>query len=601
MLDVFRKKAKIIIYITAFVFIVGMAIMGISGLFDQRRDTHVGEIAGEKITYQQYTQWFRNQLQSFTQENPDQELDDATVKRINDQTWQQLVQMVLFDQEVKRRRIRIRDEDVIDKLKNDPPQFIRESELFYTNGRFDREKYLNTLITGLAPNGEPLDLSWLEGHVRDQLPYELLLEQVRQEVQVTEEDAREDFSEKNNKATGKVIHFDQNKVKGVEVSDEEIATHYEENKEDFKKAPGAKYKYVRFEIKPSEQDEAEVAERIISIEERIKTGEDFAELAREYSEDPSNAEKGGDLGFFGRGRMVPEFEERAFNMNVGQVSEPVKTQFGWHIIKVTDTRTNEEGEKEVQASHILLRTEASERTKMEFEDKAREFQRLVKKDGIEPAAEKMEYNVQESGIFEENATFIQGVGRFEDLVEFGFNNRVEAVPEVKEAMNGDFYVLQLAERLPERFDELETVKPRIRTTLERKKKVAEAIRKAHEFQEKYEPSQYLANATREGWEIVEAKDVTIDRSVPGIGKVEELNEAMLAAEDGEFTSVIEGERGAYIALVEERQHPDMEEFEENRDKLIEELKTREQSQHVNEWYRELMEEAEIVDNREMFF
>ncbi len=99
MLEVFRKKAKIIIYITAFVFIVGMAIMGISGLFDQRRATHVGEIAGEKITYQQYSQWFRNQLQSFTQENPDQELDDATVQRINDQTWQQLVQMVLFDQD----------------------------------------------------------------------------------------------------------------------------------------------------------------------------------------------------------------------------------------------------------------------------------------------------------------------------------------------------------------------------------------------------------------------------------------------------------------------------------------------------------------------
>lgn len=87
---------------------------------------------------------------------------------------------------------------------------------------------------------------------------------------------------------------------------------------------------------PEEQQQLALA-KAISITQRIQAGEDFAELARQYSEDPGSASNGGDLGFFGRGMMVPEFEAAAFGLEVGQVTaEPVRTQFGYHIIKVTD-------------------------------------------------------------------------------------------------------------------------------------------------------------------------------------------------------------------------------------------------------------------------
>lgn len=75
----------------------------------------------------------------------------------------------------------------------------------------------------------------------------------------------------------------------------------------------------------------------IVLESKIKNGEDFESLAKQYSMCPSG-QRGGDLGYFGRGQMVPEFENAAFKMAIGEVSEPVKTQFGWHIIKVLDKR-----------------------------------------------------------------------------------------------------------------------------------------------------------------------------------------------------------------------------------------------------------------------
>jgi len=71
----------------------------------------------------------------------------------------------------------------------------------------------------------------------------------------------------------------------------------------------------------------------------VKKGTDFAELARQKSKDPGAAAEGGDLGYFGKEQMVPEFAEVAFKLDKGQVSDPVKTQFGWHIIKVEDKRT----------------------------------------------------------------------------------------------------------------------------------------------------------------------------------------------------------------------------------------------------------------------
>lgn len=111
----------------------------------------------------------------------------------------------------------------------------------------------------------------------------------------------------------------------VEVTDEEVKDYFEENKETFNEQEQVDARHILVE------DEKLANE----LYEKLKDGADFAELAQEHSTDGSAA-SGGNLGFFGRGQMVPEFEEKAFSLKVGEISEPVKSEFGYHIIETLD-------------------------------------------------------------------------------------------------------------------------------------------------------------------------------------------------------------------------------------------------------------------------
>jgi foldase protein PrsA len=132
-------------------------------------------------------------------------------------------------------------------------------------------------------------------------------------------------------------------LKDVEVTDEEVQAKYDEYQ------PEIRASHILVE------DEATAKE----VKEKLEGGADFAELAKEYSTDTVSAEQGGDLDFFGPGVMVPEFEEAAYALEVNEISEPVQTQHGWHIIKVTEKKEKEpleemkeDLEKEIKLSKV---------------------------------------------------------------------------------------------------------------------------------------------------------------------------------------------------------------------------------------------------------
>ncbi|MEH7886292.1 peptidylprolyl isomerase [Bacillus sp. JJ1609] len=128
----------------------------------------------------------------------------------------------------------------------------------------------------------------------------------------------------------------------IKITEEEMKTYFEENKDSFDQKEQVKASHILV------KDEAAAKK----VKEELDNGKDFAELAKKYSTDKSNAEAGGDLGYFAKGEMAEEFEKAAFNLKIDEISEPVKTEFGYHIIKVSDKKAAKAAEFEDHKNEI---------------------------------------------------------------------------------------------------------------------------------------------------------------------------------------------------------------------------------------------------------
>jgi len=200
-------------------------------------------------------------------------------------------------------------------------------------------------------------------------------EQALKQNNITEEELREDIRE--NLPVQKV----QEEVSDdAEPTDEEIQKYYEQNKESqFTTPEQVCVSHILFA-----KDQKEKAE---DVKKQLEDGGDFAELAKQYSQDPGSAEKGGDLGCLGKGETVPPFEEAAFGADEGEIVGPVKTQFGYHLLKVTEKKpqqTRPLSEVEPQISSQLSSEQQSEAFSkwLDEQKKKRDVQYL---EGYKPA------------------------------------------------------------------------------------------------------------------------------------------------------------------------------------------------------------------------
>jgi len=126
----------------------------------------------------------------------------------------------------------------------------------------------------------------------------------------------------------------------INVTEEDMSIYYKAHLDEFKTPEMVRARHILVKVNrdAKEEDRKKARERIGDILKRVRAGEDFARLASEYSDDPGSKDKGGDLGFFPKGRMVPDFEKAAFSLKPGEVSDIIETPFGLHIIKVEDRK-----------------------------------------------------------------------------------------------------------------------------------------------------------------------------------------------------------------------------------------------------------------------
>lgn len=596
MLENLRKKQKYVIIFIAFVFIVGMGIMGLTDIFFNKKPV-LGKIDGVKITYEMFQEEFQKNVENYRLNNPDAEMSRDLLSQLSDQTWQRMQQQIILGKQMKKLRIKVTDDEVLAEIQNNPPQELMQNPALQTNERFDRKKYL----TALKENAE--FFAAMEEYVRGSLPFNKLMERIKKDARITTDSLKAEYLKENDEMYGKLIVFDFNKLPKPEVSDTEIKNEYDKIKEtdkEIKKGKSSTMKFLLFEVKPSDADYNAIKRDIDDIYAMIQKGDDFGQLAKDYSEDTGSAEQMGSLGTFGKGQMVPEFEQMAFSMQPGEVSKPFKTNFGWHILKVHGFSTNENGEPQVAASHILKKVEASFDTIDMIEQQAKNAAKLVKKEGIDKAAKELKMEPTSTDAIYEDTEFIPGLGQHAALLEFAHKKKAGAVSDVEKDRRGNFIVAQITEKSKDPFVPLDKVKMRIKYDLERKKLIAAMQPIAHQFVKNHKPEEFLvAAATDSLVKIVNLQNFKNNTTIPEVGRVPEVNTAALKLAEGQTSNLIKTEKGQFIIFSEKRTIVDINAFLKDAD-AQKKLRDRMEEQAWNRWYDAVMKKAEVIDNRQEY-
>jgi peptidyl-prolyl cis-trans isomerase D len=282
----------------------------------------------------------------------------------------------------------------------------------------------------------------------------------------------------------------------LEVSEDQLRAYYEDNQEQFGLPEQRQASHILI-LAPEDADEsalAEAKENIEGLRARAEQGEDFAELARDHSQDPGSAESGGDLGYFGRGVMDPAFEEAVFAMQPGEVSEPVRSSFGFHLIKLQDIKAGSVKPFDMAKSEIeqAYRKAEGESRYFELAEKLADFS-YEDPSSLEPAAEVLGLEIMQSDWLSRNTA--EGVLATPKALNAAFSEDV-----LVERYNSELIEIDQESSLVLRVDEHEVattqpvaeVKERIAEILRRQNAEAQAQAEADKRQQEIDNGAALA-------------------------------------------------------------------------------------------------------------
>ncbi len=612
MLKTLRQNTKVILWILALSF-VGWLVLDYAANIGARRWGSTGEIPlpdylakinGKEISKSDFDNILRDaymQEKKATSKDPD-------YRKLVDRTWNNLVASAIFQEEIQKRKIEVTDRELVTFVRNNPPPFVQEFEIFQTDGKFDIEKYkvfLDDSETFSNPMYKELVFA-IESYWRSRLPGMKLQDMISSTVRVTDAETREYYAERNEKI--KVLYanvgFESFSDSLISISEEDMRVYYQEHSDDFKELPKVRLKYIAIPEVPSASDSANLRMRLDEILAELKSGADFAELASEYSDDPGTADKGGDLDYFAKGSMAKPFEDVAFKLKIGEISDPVKTNFGWHIIKLEDKR-EKDGKEEVKVRHILFRDEPSRDTIEFLQQKADTLlQSLRKEADMEELAEAdTTLRFGDTGFFGKGS-FIPGIGRVsESMVKFIFEQKPGYVLPRPYWTEDEIYVIQISEKNEGGLTPFEKAEDRLGKIVIREGKKALGQEKLEKVYAKVKEGISLKEAAEaESVEVKETKLFSRIDYVSGVGSRNEFVGAAFALSDvGQVSPPVEATHGLYLIELLEKVPIDEEGFEKEKDSIKNSILERKRSEAYNTWFSSLMKKAKIEDNRYLFF
>ncbi len=615
MLSLMRKNAGTwLIKILLGAIVIVFVFWGV-GSYSSRRANRVALVNGEPISVKAYHKTY-NQLIEQLKRRFGSSLTDEMIKnlQVKRQAINRLIDRKLLLDEARRLNIKVSEAELAETIKNLP--------VFQTGGHFDRRRY-QLVLQRFRMSPEDFEVAQREDMVVSRLQ-----DFVTGMVKVSDPEARWWFDWQNTKVRINYVLFDPRHYTDLKISDKEIQSFYDQHKEQYKTDPLRKVRYIRFDpahfassvkidaqairdyydAHPKEFEKPKTVEarhilfkvapdaspgtvkaardKALRVLKMIRDGKDFAAMAKKYSEGPSKS-RGGYLGSFTRQSMVKPFADKAFAMKPGEVSEPVRTQFGWHLIKV---------EKVVPASKLsfddakdrIRKKLVAERAKTLAYDAADDtFEAADENEDLAKIAVGRQLEARTTDFFSAKGP-IKGIKDWRKFVAAAFKMEPMEISDVQDFGDG-YYLLQVIDKRPGKVPDLKDVRPRVRADVLKTKQDQRARKAAADFLAALKKGRSMsAESARVGLKVVTSDAFGRNGVIPGIGYETAIASAAfkLSSKKPYADRVLKGRKGYYVIALKARLAPDPKGFA----KASEGIRTRLAAQKKSKVFRTLLSE-----------
>jgi len=586
----------------------------------------IAKVEGHEITAGEFRRTYQAQVQAYRSAYG-ANMNDQLLKQlgIEQQILQQMVDERAALAEAERLGVTVSDEEV--------RQRIFAMPAFQENGGFIGEQRYQQLLRMQRP---PMMPSEFETNVRRGLTVEKLRASLTDWLAVPDNELEEAYRRRNDKIKLAVVTFNADSFRGqATASDADVASYFEAHKDDFKIPEKRKIRYALLDIeairakvvvppadiekaynssieqyttpeqvrashillKTEGKTDADVKAKAEAILKQVKAGADFAELAKKNSEDESNAKNGGDLDYFGRGRMVPEFDQAVFAMQPGQISDLVKTQYGYHIIKLVDKKsaaTRSLAEVRQQLTDQL----AYERAQAQAAVLAEKLEKQVSKPAdLDKAAKAEGLAVQESGFFAREEPIL-GLGPAPEAANKAFDMKPGDVAGPLRASRGLVFETLVAKQDPY-VPKLDEVKERVRDEVIRQKARDLSTQKAAELAAKLKAAPDFEKAAKAaGFEAKTTELIARDAPIPDLGAAPAVEDAAFKLPVGAVSTAIATDNGTAVVKVLDKKEVTADEWSTAKDRFRDEQLAEKRNRFFSAYMVKAKQKMKIDVNRE---
>ena len=607
-----RNRMHFVLWMLLIMFLLSMTIGGLVGganIIDQifgriNPADAIGVVNGKRITPDEFTRAVNLRMGQYR--SGGQEPNEQQLYSIRNEVWDNYVQDILLYQKIDELELTASDEEVLYHLKNNPPQFLLQDPIFLTDGVFDRAKYEQAI-------NNPQGNEWVEIEQFMKItfiPNYKLQQYIASSVIVTNDEVLKQYIKDNVDYTIEGIHVIGQKLKDEvdEPTDAEVRQAYEADLESFAKEETRNIRYVSWKKAPAQLDTIRVYEEALEIIAEVKSGTDFAQLADQFTEDPGNqvtpdSGRGGNLGWFGKGQMVPSFEAAAFAAGEGDIVGPVLSRFGYHVIKIHQKRQTNDKE-EINASHILLNINMGSQTRESLRREATRFSYDAEDYGFTAALDTHQVTDLKAENLETLSISVPGIGFLRDVVQFAFSDQTEIGTVSDRLENDNFFVIAVLDSIiPAGTKPFENVKSQLIRTVTIEKQKTAALELANATKSIIDEGASLTDLVSDDirLELVARDKKELSRGFNSIGRSHAVIGALMNSEIGNVVGPLETARGYTLVRLLGVAPFDSTDFQNKEKNIYTTLTNNAQQVAFDTWLIELKTAAEIVDNRKYYY